>query len=95
MAFNNHRNSTRRHDRREINIKQVCDHLSWLFANATKGQGRAIRGNKLHEYQVDFCYYLDDIQRGPTYIVPKVIAECNEFLDRMTQELAVAAAATK
>lgn len=89
MAYHNTNRSThtRRPERKEINTKQVCDHLSWLFANATRGQGRAVRGSKLFDYQVEFCYYLDDISRGPSYIVPKKIAECNVFLDEMTQDL--------
>jgi hypothetical protein len=94
MSYNNTRSThprgnrphRPRHETRKIDVNHVCDHLSWLFKSATQGQGRAVRGNKLHQWQVDFAYYVDNIQRGPSYIVPKIIAECNEFLDKISQE---------
>jgi hypothetical protein len=80
---NINRNSPRkpRTERNAINTDQVCNHLSWLFNKATENMGKvALRGSELHRLQVEFCYYVDEIKRGPKYIIPKVIADCNEFI---------------
>lgn len=67
---------------RPIDAAHVCQHLTWLFNNATSGMGRdAVKGTKLYTYQVDFAYFLNEIQRGATYIIPKVIADCNDFIN--------------
>lgn len=67
---------------RPIDTAHVCQHLTWLFNNATNSMGRdAVKGTRLYTYQVDFAHYLNEIQRGATYIVPKVIADCNDFIN--------------
>jgi hypothetical protein len=71
-------------------IQRVVDHLGHAFAIATKDMGRAARvvspgttnlvPNELYKLQVRFSYMINDIMRGPRYIAPKIITECNEFI---------------
>lgn len=55
--------------------------------SSESGTGRVPSGNTLYRYQVEFCYLVDEIQRGPQYIVPKVISEANELISNMQEEL--------
>lgn len=84
---------------RRINIPQVVNYLSHAFAKAHgkvshKLGGRATRtvvGDKvettpLYDYQVEFCYLVDEIQRGPLYIIPKVIQDANDLIARLERE---------
>jgi hypothetical protein len=84
---------------KRINVDQVVNYLSHSFAKAAsraapKIGNRAIRtvsnGNvyttPLYRYQVDFTYLVNDIQRGPTYIVPKLIQDANDLIARLEKE---------
>lgn len=73
-----------------IDMDRVISHLSTAFANATHGMGRPSRlaekdspSRNLFNLQVTFCYYLDSIMRGPKYIAPKIITECNNFISNI------------
>ena len=77
-----------RRDAKSIDVNQVVSYLSYSFGSkieqvfgptkpAKKGNDRA---RALYYYQVEFCYLVDEIQRGPVYLVPKVISEANEFI---------------
>jgi hypothetical protein len=85
---------------RRINLPQVVGYLNHAFAKAMSKASSAL-GNKavrivhddgrietttLYEYQVDFCYLIDEIQRGPTYIIPKVIQDANDLIARLERE---------
>lgn len=63
-----------------IDTDQVSEHLNRVFQRATRGMKKNTKGTKLYDLQVEFCYYLNNIQRGPKYIIPKIIADCNEFI---------------
>lgn len=84
-----------------INTDNVVRFLSSAFAKATAGMGKALPANKktkvpatpLYTLQVEFAYMLDEIQRGPNYIVPKTISEANEFIDQIRETRAAEAAA--
>lgn len=73
-------------------IEKSVRYLSGQFAKATAGMGKALRATEkapateLYRLQVDFAYLIDEIQRGPKYFAPKVISECNEFLDAIWQK---------
>ena len=84
---------------RKINIPQVVNYLSHAFAKAHgrvsgKLGGRATRvvvdgkveTTPLYDYQVEFCYLIDEIQRGPLYIIPKVIQDANDLIARLEKE---------
>lgn len=62
----------------DTSIKQ----LSSAFYKATRGANeKAVRDTTLFRLQVDFCYMIDSIKRGPAYIAPKLISVCNEFIN--------------
>ena len=48
----------------------------------TVGRDNA-KGTKLYKFQVDFCYLIDEITRGPMYIVPKRIQATNALIGRL------------
>lgn len=90
---------TERVEKRAINVEQVVNYLSHSFAKAAskaapKIGNRAIRtvanGNvhttTLYNYQVDFVYLVNEIQRGPMYIVPKLIQDANDLIARLEKE---------
>lgn len=76
-------------DQKKIDVEQVTTYLSRSFAMAlqkatsTLGTKDISRGTVLYDYQVEFCYLIDDIQRGPSYIVPKLITQANELIDQL------------
>lgn len=76
----------------DLMIEKSVRYLSSQFAKATAGMGKAIKATKnapateLYTLQVNFAYLIDEIQRGPKYFAPKVISECNEFLDAIWQK---------
>lgn len=46
---------------------------------------RELDAQRHHNWQVDMAYMINDIQRGPSYIVPKVIADCNKLIEDVRQ----------
>lgn len=86
-----------------IPVDKVVRYLNNAFAKATAGMGKAVAANKktntkatpLYTLQVEFAHMIDEIQRGPNYIVPKTISEANEFIDKIHEDRAVAAEAAK
>ena len=39
----------------------------------------------LYDYQVEFAYLIDNIQRSPAYIVPRYISEANSLLETVKE----------
>ncbi len=78
----------RREEKKEINLDQVVTYLTNAFGRASRYLGfRNQLGTDLYQYQVEFMYMIDDIKRGPNYIVPKRIAEANQLIDNITQKM--------
>ena len=75
-----------------IDSDRAVRHLNRNFAKAIRDQpGKAMKDkngvpNKLFQYQVDFAYMIDEIQRGPIYLMPKVIADANELITKIQLE---------
>lgn len=77
----------------EVDINQTVRYLSGAFAFATRGMNRATRikdkttnklvPNELYALQVNFCHFVNEIERGPKYLVPKVISACNQFINEI------------
>lgn len=67
-----------------IDVGQVTSYLSHSFAKTCEevfgGRGGAVSGTELYDAQVDFCYLIDEIQRGPRYMLPKVISKANDLI---------------
>lgn len=88
-------NKSRRGDQPEekkINVEQVVSYLSHTFARSVQKMAPVIgtrntKGSKLYEYQVEFCYLIDEIQRGPTYILPKIIQDANQLILNLEREV--------
>lgn len=76
-------------------IEKSVRYLSGVFAKATAGMGKNVKGTELHTLQTDFAHLINEIQRGPRYFAPKVISEANEFLDAIWQKREAAAEAKK
>src|SRR5271157_5498709 len=82
---------TPRPEEKKINVEQVVAYLSHAFIRAQQKATQAIgnrntRGSKLYNYQVDFCYMIDEIQRGPVYILPKIIQDANQLILDLERE---------
>lgn len=77
-------------EEKKINVEQVARYLNHAFADATDRMGKATRTyikktntvemTELYKLQVEFTYMLDNIRRGPTYLVSKVISDCNRLI---------------
>lgn len=85
---------------RDVKVADTVNYLSRAFAKAAAKAAVRI-GNKavrartsdgavvttpMYDYQVNFCYLIDKIQRGPEYIAPKVIQEANELITQLEAE---------
>lgn len=72
---------------KSIDVKQVVGYLSHSFADTAEkvfgSRAAAVKGTDAYKFQVDFCYVIDEIQRGPTYMLPKEISKANELIARM------------
>ncbi len=78
-------------DAKSINIEQVVSYLNHTFAKTAEevfgSKARsAIKGTPLYIRQVDHCYLVDEIQRGPIYMLPKVISSANDNISSMKGE---------
>ncbi len=85
---------------REINIDEVVKYLSRAFQKASvKAAGSiGVRANRskdkngdwqttaMYDYQVEFCYLMDNITRGPRYISTKSIQLANELIANLDAE---------
>lgn len=73
-------------EKKEINVEQVIAYLSNAFSKASRhlGSHKNQKGTSLYDFQVELMYMLDDIKRGPKYIVPKRIAEANELIEHVS-----------
>lgn len=69
---------------KHINVNHVVNHLKVIFEKAISDLPKDnSRGTLLHKYQTEFCYYIDEIERGPNYMISKIISECNMFIDQI------------
>lgn len=82
-----------------INVDEVVNYLNRAFSKATS-KASAELGNKairqknhrgvvektaLYDFQVEFSYLIDNIQRGPGYIRPKVIQQANDLIHQVEE----------
>ncbi len=81
-------------EQKEINIEQVVRYLSYTFDKSTKDIGKAERyidskPKKIvktdgYRFQTEFCYLIDEIQRGPKCLIQKAISDCNDLIEQAT-----------
>lgn len=71
----------------KVDISRVGDFLSRRFREATDNLPRAANTpmglNIAYKLQHEFCYRLDEIQRGPSYMVPKLIQQTNSWIGKL------------
>lgn len=90
MTYQPRTDRSKKHAATPEEIERTISYLSRAFSNATF-KAIHIIGNKaersftattteLYEYQVDFAYLVDNIQRCPAYIVPKYVQEANDLI---------------
>lgn len=87
----NNRARSPRPEEKKINVEQVVTYLNHAFSRAQQKVIQAIgnrnfKGTRLYDYQVDFCYLIDEIQRGPAYILPKTIQDANQLISSLEKE---------
>ena len=73
-------------DAKSINVKQVVSYLNHSFAKMAEevfASRSAVKGTPLYVFQVKHCYFVDEIERGPTYMLPKVISYANDNIAAM------------
>jgi hypothetical protein len=80
-----------------LDIKQIVDFLNHAFRQATQGMGKATRSkdgskSQMYIWQSEFSHMIDDIGRGPTYIVPKIVTDCNDLITKISELKAQGAA---
>jgi len=72
----------------EKDISQIIRYLSNTLNQVTAGLEKPVRGNAQYIIQTEFAYLLNEIMQGPKCLLQKHIADCNEFIDQVIQELA-------
>lgn len=89
------------HNKKNIDVVKVVTYLNLAFSKAAQAAYSGV-GNKavrtvekktgkvttttLYDYQVEFCYLVDNITRGPRYIIPKTIQKANELIAALEEE---------
>jgi hypothetical protein len=80
-----------------VNSGKTIEYLSRAFQGATRGFPVAQRvqwenpttrekdGERLMKWQTEMAYMVNNIQRGPSYIVPKTVADCNKLIEEIRE----------
>ncbi len=85
---------------KEIKLDDVVKYLNRAFFKASmksagtigakalrvKTKSGAWQPTKMYNYQIEFCYLLNDIMHGPRYISTKSIQRANELIARLDAE---------
>lgn len=80
---------------KEKDVSQIVRYLTTTLNQAMSGMERPFRGkkagpNEAYIIQTEFAFLLNDVMQGPRCMLQKHIADCNEFIDQVVQELAKA-----
>lgn len=71
-----------------VDTNRVVAHLNRNFRLAISRLDHKADADAIKRHQVDFSYMVDDIQRGPAYLAPKVIADANELIAKLLMQTA-------
>lgn len=83
---------------RVVNVHKTVDYLNRSFQEASRGlplaqlarwkdpSARELEGERHYNYQVEMAYFIDNIKRGPSYMVPKLISDCNRLIEDVKSE---------
>lgn len=56
------------------------EYVSWKTVSEREKESQ-----QHYDWQVEMAYLIDEIQRGPTYIVAKLIADANKLIETVQQ----------
>jgi hypothetical protein len=65
----------------KVNVDKVLAGINRSFVQATAGLGSNAKGTKLYQYQVDYCYIVNEINRGPSCMVQKYLSDLDDLID--------------
>ena len=77
---------------KKADTDRVVEYLNRSFAYTLQkasdrlGTRDNSKGTLLYQYQVDFCYLINSIERDPGYIGNKNIQEANALIERLEKE---------
>ena len=68
-----------------IDSQKLVGVLSRKFRQTleNKKAPRPIFGNATYQSQVEFCYQVDEMARGPVYMIPRRFQETQAWIDRL------------
>lgn len=77
---------------KEKDVGQIIRYLTSTFNQVTRGQEAAFRfkekgPNKQYLREREFAYRINELTLGPRSMLQKNIAECNNFIDSVMQEI--------
>jgi hypothetical protein len=73
-------------------IKNTISFLNHSFRETSEDFKRRtssysnVKGSVLYQYQTDFAYIIDKIQRGPVFFAIQNIAEANELIGKLSRQ---------
>lgn len=77
---------------KEKDIGQIIRYLTSTFNSATSKIEKPARTktgpNRAYIIQTEFAYRLNELTQGPKCVLQKNIADCNDFIDQVVQEVA-------
>lgn len=56
-----------------------------VYASKFGSQHAAVRGTAAYDFQVDFCYLTNEIERGPVALRPTYISQAKTLITKMRQ----------
>lgn len=76
---------------KEKDVGQIIRYLTSTFNSATSKMEKSVRNkngpNRAYIIQSEFAYRLNELTMGPKCVLQKNIAECNDFIDEVVQEM--------
>lgn len=73
------------------NKKTTVAYLNHSFSEALKTSGivnlKNTKGTDLYDYQVEYCYLINEVQRGPDYNVQKTIEKINSMIEELCKSV--------
>lgn len=70
-----------------INVRAACAELSQRFTDVTRAARNNSKGTHLYDWQVEFSYIIDNIMRGPKYIVPKYVSVAHHMINTIDSSI--------
>lgn len=82
----NAKNDTRFDTARSVEFLRHAFSHALHEASERLGSRDNSKGSVLYDYQVEFCYLIDEIERGPEFNAKKVIMKANDLIEQLENE---------